>query len=148
MYRAMTLAKYVVDKCTDEGCPITNLQLQKILYFIQLNFIKILNIAAFNDDMEAWQHGPVIPEVYDEYSYCAGTPIYETYNGIENEIHVGIEKDIIDIVTELARNKNPWDLVRTSHEPGTPWAKVYHGIKTKIPMEYIYNYARSLNNAG
>lgn len=35
MYDALDIAKYIVDKCTVEKCPITNLQLQKILYFLQ-----------------------------------------------------------------------------------------------------------------
>lgn len=146
MYKADVLARYIVDKCTNDGQPITNLQLQKILYFIQLNFIKIMNVAAFNEDMEAWQHGPVIPEVYSEYSYCGGTPIFQTYEGIEKEIKGGIGKEIIDTVVELAREMNPWDLVRASHAEGTPWQQVYNGMKTIIPKSNIYEYARSLNN--
>lgn len=144
MYKASLLAKYIVDKCTNDGRPITNLQLQKILYFIQLNFIRILNKLAFEDDMEAWQHGPVVPEVYGEYSYCGGTPIYQTYAGIKEKINIGNEKDIIDAVVEMARDMDPWDLVKISHKEGTPWSQVYHGMRDTIPKELIYKYARSL----
>ena len=39
MYTAMDLAKYIVSKCYYDGCPISNLQLQKILYYIQKEFL-------------------------------------------------------------------------------------------------------------
>lgn len=35
IYDALDVAKYIVNKCTSENRPITNLQLQKILYFLQ-----------------------------------------------------------------------------------------------------------------
>ena len=40
MYSALTIAKYIIDKCTEENSPISNLQLQKILYYIQSEFNK------------------------------------------------------------------------------------------------------------
>ena len=38
MYKALDLANYIVDKCIKDDAPITNLQLQRILYFIQKDF--------------------------------------------------------------------------------------------------------------
>lgn len=35
MYDALTIAMYIIDKCFKEGEPVTNLRLQKLLYFIQ-----------------------------------------------------------------------------------------------------------------
>ena len=35
MYSALSMAKYIIDKCTKDKYPISNLQLQKILYYIQ-----------------------------------------------------------------------------------------------------------------
>ena len=39
MYKAMELSTYIVSKCIKEDCPISNLQLQKILYYIQKAFL-------------------------------------------------------------------------------------------------------------
>lgn len=63
MYRAIELSKYIVSKCIDDGFPISNLQLQKILYYIQRDFLRI-GKPAFPDAIEAWQFGPVVPNVY------------------------------------------------------------------------------------
>ena len=64
---AVDLSKYIVTKCAVDDCPISNLQLQKILYYIQKYFLKHDSIA-FYDDIEAWQFGPVVPSSY--YRFC------------------------------------------------------------------------------
>ena len=60
--KALDVAKYMVTKCVQDKCPISNLQVQKILYFIQKDFLQN-GSEAFSDDIEAWQFGPVVPEV-------------------------------------------------------------------------------------
>ena len=40
MYSALELSKYIVTKCINDGEPISNLQLQKILYYIQRDFLR------------------------------------------------------------------------------------------------------------
>lgn len=83
MYHALEIAKYVIDKCFKEGAPVTNLRLQKLLYFIQLESYKKKSIFMFDDDLYAWQFGPVVPEVYYEYNMYGGSPIllhYDTLN--------------------------------------------------------------------
>lgn len=67
MYNAIDLSKYIVSKCVTDGHPISNLQLQKILYYIQKDFLQ-RDEVAFSDNIEAWQFGPVVPNVY--YHYC------------------------------------------------------------------------------
>ena len=62
-YSAVELSKYIVTKCANDKCPITNLQLQKILYYIQKDYLS-RNELAFDDLFEAWQFGPVIRQVY------------------------------------------------------------------------------------
>ena len=56
MYVALDLSKYIISKCVRDGHPISNLQLQKILYYIQVYFLKHDNIA-FPDAIEAWTCG-------------------------------------------------------------------------------------------
>ena len=41
MYSALNIAKYIIDKCTRERYPVSNLQLQKILYYIQREFLQL-----------------------------------------------------------------------------------------------------------
>ena len=86
MYRALDVAKYVIERCNKMGYPISNLKLQKILYFIQAEFLVAFDEQCFQEDIEAWNFGPVVPEVYrDEVidlcaKYTASTLVSITHN--------------------------------------------------------------------
>ena len=122
MYKALDIAKYVVNKCTVEEHPVSNLQLQKILYYIQKTFLDI-DMLAFDDEIEALQFGPVVPDVY--YKYCG----FGSMN-IRMKYDINICKeytDIIDPIVERKRILNPWDLVDDTHKPDKAWAQIYNG---------------------
>lgn len=70
-YSALTIAKYVLRKCTLQNKPLTNIKLQKMLFMIQKEYLKYNNLC-FYENIEAWQFGPCIPKVYYRYGYCYG----------------------------------------------------------------------------
>lgn len=136
MYSAMQIAHYIINKCTIEGCPISNLQLQKILYYIQRSFLKV-GMCAFSDNIEAWQFGPVVREVYNNYCGFGAAKIRLIYD-------VNLREDfqrIIDPIVEEKRRLNPWDLVEDTHHPDKAWAVIYKegmGNHRVIPNNLIY----------
>lgn len=69
------IAKYILSECND----ITNLTLQKSLYYIQGLYHAFYNEFLFEDDCEAWVHGPVYKDIYNRYA------IYG-YGSIDNDI--------------------------------------------------------------
>lgn len=137
MYSALNIAKYIIDKCTREKYPISNLQLQKILYYIQREFLQ-QGIQAFPEEIEAWQFGPVVPEVYRQYCGFGALPIRMRYM-------ISIEADdvkIINLIVEKKRMLNPWDLVSDTHSSGKAWDLIYRnglGDHQIIPQELIRN---------
>ena len=64
---AIDLAKYVVWYVNSKDVPITSLKLQKLLYYIQGAHIKEIGRVLFHDDIEAWEYGPVVRNVYIQY---------------------------------------------------------------------------------
>jgi len=57
----------------DVGDLISNLKLQKLLYYVQGFHLAIHNTPIFNEDICAWQFGPVVPEAYHHFKkYGAG----------------------------------------------------------------------------
>lgn len=137
MIDALTLAQYVVTKCVHDGCPISNLQLQKILYFIQAAALKKTGRAAFLDHIEAWQFGPVVPRVY--YYFCSNgaLSILDTF---ENVVSLVQKNEQMDEIIEEKRSMNPWDLVNEAHEPGRAWATIFQngkGNRKIIPVDLI-----------
>lgn len=144
MYSSMKIAEYVVDYCTRYGKPITNLQLQKILYYIQLNFIRTFGIIAFPESIQAWQYGPVVPNVYERFRSYGPTKICNLYEDIETIFPTEKEK-LVKRVINACISITPWELVEKSHRPGSPWSRVYNGVKVEIPIEYIKEYACGQN---
>ena len=135
MFSALDISKYVVTKCVNDGHPITNLQLQKILYYIQKYYLK-QGMTAFDDQFEAWQFGPVIREVY--YYFCGNgaMPIISTYDTkIDKD-----NKNIINPIVEEKRKLDPWVLVEDTHKHGGAWDTVFNkglGNKQVISNDLI-----------
>ena len=141
MYPVLELAKYIVSKCIRDKFPISNLQLQKILYYIQRDFLQMFGRAAFTESIEAWPFGPVVPEVY--YYFCgAGAMRIGLSPEPEGEIQSMPEeyRRIIDSIIETKRSLNPWDMVSETHKPGGAWDSVYrggYGNRSTIPISQI-----------
>lgn len=139
MYSAKELSKYIINKCTIDEEYISNLQLQKILFYIQEYYLKKEKRAIFADEIYAWQFGPVVPEVYYEFCGYGAMPIYNEYNvEIDNE-----DRRIIDNIIETKRAMKPWQLVEETHKKNGAWDRVYNqgrGNKQLIPIEYIEEY--------
>ena len=120
---ALDLAGYVVQKGIDDGKPVTNLQLLKILYFIQLQSIKETGSMIMpNAIFEAWRFGPVITEVY--YAYClhGSMPIYRTEQ--VRTIFKNVP-DFVNKIIEKSRTMKTWQLVALSHCTNGAWEKAY-----------------------
>ena len=78
-HSALEIARYIISKCSFDKEPISNLQLQKILYCLQTKFLKTSS-ALFDDKFEAWDFGPVVPEVYYQYCGFGAIPINMRYD--------------------------------------------------------------------
>ena len=75
MHDVQVIARYVIHRCSQNERPINNLKLQKILYFIQAEFLVGTGKACFDDEIEAWASGPVVPAVYSRYMIFGSTNI-------------------------------------------------------------------------
>lgn len=134
-YNATEIAKYTISKCTTDHHPISNLQLQKILYYVQKSFLENDRIA-FDDDFEAWQFGPVVPAVYYLYSGFGASSIRMHYD-------ISIQEEYANRINPIINKKrilNPWDMVQDTHKPGKAWDQIYSnglGNHCIIPKELI-----------
>lgn len=70
-------AKYFLSKVDEEeGVLITHLKLQKIVYYAQAWYLAIYQRRLFEDaEFQAWAHGPVSPELFQEYRVYGYQPI-------------------------------------------------------------------------
>ena len=54
MYTALDIAKWVISFCYNKEQPISNLQLQKILYFLWVDYFNRTDEHLFEDEIFAW----------------------------------------------------------------------------------------------
>ncbi|MBS6504425.1 MAG: DUF4065 domain-containing protein [Clostridium sp.] len=138
MFNAIDIANYIINKCIDLGRPITNLQLQKILYYVQGEFIKNTGgNELFYNEISAWSYGPVVPEVYFKFNEYSSSDIDIKHGDVElpNEI-----KEIIDPVIYKKSLLTAWKLVEDTHNE-SPWLESYvEGRKNKITMDAMKRY--------
>lgn len=158
MNRALQIANYVVSVAFRNNKPITNLHLQKILYYLQAKELIYEGMPLFDDTIEKWKLGPVVPKVYHEYKQYGSQPIDdiatelifddETFNikivkFNEDDIDHGTREKIMpDIISLL--NRDPFKLVDLTHEHH-PWKKYKERIENgekglKYSNEEIYDF--------
>lgn len=140
MLSAMEAANFFVTifKDTDDG--ITNLKLQKLLYYAQGTSYQRFGTPLFDDEIEAWENGPVVNVVYQKYKRFSNQPIRESE---EISVAANIEQLLIDVAREYGKYAT-WTLVDMTHKDGTPWKDYYiegesHVI---IPKKAINKYFR------
>lgn len=125
MYRAMQIAHYIIDLCNQIERPVSNLEIQKILYFLQVYYMRHHNgEVLFSDDICAWTYGPVIPEVYYTYNGYGGSVIRNSYD--VSDVSENIRNELRDVIIRL-EGRGPWNLVDMSHKENGPWDRVYKG---------------------
>jgi len=61
---AHIVADLLITFCNRHGDLLTNLRLQRLLYYAQAWHLALYNEDLFRDDFQAWVHGPVQPDVY------------------------------------------------------------------------------------
>ena len=127
-YGALYIAKYLICKFNIENKNITQLKLQKLLYFIEAYYMAYYNKdALYKEDFYAWTYGPVIKEVYDKYK------VYMSDSIIDDDFvnPFDIDKDVrnsIDIICNAFGSLTAYDLIKITHRQGSPW---YHTFKQK-----------------
>lgn len=137
MFKVMDLAWFILRRCSNNGTPISNLHLQKILFFLQRDSLQNSGSPLFSESIEAWQYGPVIPTVYNNFSYYSAMPIIPTNSDPNPQL--GLSANLIKKIDNLAE-QNPWSLVERTHVQGGAWDRVFNdglGNRKEIPLEWI-----------
>jgi len=140
-HSAINVAWYLVSYINNAGGKITNLKLQKILYYIQAESLKQNQEPLFYSPIEAWRHGPVVREVYSHYREYMNLPITDSYKP-EIDNFTEREKELIQSVIGKKIKIDDWDLVNQTHKEA-PWKDIYQdgsGINREITPESIADF--------
>lgn len=126
--KAIDVAEYflsLIDE--DSGDVLTNLKIQKLLYYAQGFSLAILHYPLFEEKIIAWNLGPVVVEVYDEYK-TRGSDIVYPSNDFDfsnfNEDEIELLNEVFEVygqfsataLVEMTHKEPPWRDTRKNEE--------------------------------
>ena len=129
MVTARNVASYFIDKSSklDENNDLTNLKLQKILYYTQVEYIKKNSSKLFADDIEAWQYGPVVKDVYNWLKGCGAYTVTSFDVDLSMTTMSSEINKFLDNIWDKYNKYSAWYLVNETHVPKSPWSETYRG---------------------
>jgi len=159
MYDVFAIAAYIINNSIDNDNPVTNLKLQKILFYVQAAFLVKVCEPCFEAEIQAWKHGPVVPTMYRDFRDYGADKIEDkiysreeyvlrsfldtgTNNDIKGEtnieasIYEGLMQTeahvmIMNEVIQAALKYTPWELVDKTHED-LNWPTFYTGKDNQV----------------
>lgn len=126
MYKALNLAQYIIKRQLKINKPIDNFRLNKLLYIIQYKSLFTTNKPIFDDDIFAYQNGPVVENVYYYYRAFGALPLLSEML-IRNVIDIDTNtQNFINQIINSYQNMSLSDIDNEITKKGSAWSKVYN----------------------
>lgn len=132
MYDARAVANKVLEAADRHGMRLTNLKLQKLLFFIQVRSLVERNEPLLAGEFEAWQYGPVHPVAYSAFKHFGADeitafarsfdPVLRTTSSIPVVSDPVVERYVDHVVSTLGR-LSVGQLVDLTHADGGAWSR-------------------------
>lgn len=144
------VANYILDYADGSGLTVTNLELQKIVYFCHVWFLVSTNKPLIKQNFEAWEFGPVLPYLYRYFKECGDQKItaratkidHRTGNEVIAKINIDEDEEaLLNKVISTYSRLSAHQLVEQSHVSGGPWYEVWHHKEKVKPGMQISNQA-------
>ena len=153
-YPVRDVSHYIIVYSNKKDYGVSNLKLQKLLYFVQAFFLINDCPPCFDEKIEAWDFGPVVPEIYREYKRYGGMDIptidyyvkfdkkniWNTERIYYEDIISDDDKEMIRAVVDKFAHCSATFLVNLTHNQD-PWINAYvNGQRNEITKEDIKRY--------
>lgn len=122
MATALDVAQFFIACGADsqEG-DVSNLKLQKLIYYAQGFHLAIFDTPLFDEEIEAWTHGPVIPSVYHAYKQHVKAPITVTAPEYDvSKQFSDTQRDLLNEIYDVFGQFSAWKLRNMTHDE-PPW---------------------------
>lgn len=133
MLSVTSVASYFIEQSSNlPENDLTNLKLQKILFYAQAESLQKTGKIIFEDSVEAWKYGPVVPAAYNWLKGCGAYPI--TTFDITTSTD-GIDEPTESLLSSIWKKYSKYSagyLVDRTHEDGSPWKNAYSDTKNNV----------------
>jgi uncharacterized phage-associated protein len=149
MASALTAANRILEIAKEKGITLTPLQLMKLTYMSQGWMLGLKGKALFDDRIEAWKYGPVIPSLYQRTKLFGSGPITEQLPAPTGDNLDGDAEEILQSVVETYGRYSGVALSNLTHRPGSPWSQFWKEgvINCEIPVSAIRAHYDKLKDA-
>lgn len=120
--RLDSVCRYMCERC---GWKLTNLQLQKFLYMAQVLHLGREGSRLVDADFEAWDYGPVAPELYHKVKGFGADHIRDVFFDARPFKSGDARVDLMNEVCDVLGHRRPGELVDITHWSMGAWAKHY-----------------------
>ena len=126
------VANEVLDRAEQRGREVTNLDMQKIVYFLHGHYLSRHGRPLVEDEFEAWNYGPVHRVLYNAFRAYEATAIegraqaFDPVRRIARELPQLTDPEVLALMDEILGaylDIPTFDLVEMTHKPGTPWSR-------------------------
>ncbi|WPU08095.1 type II toxin-antitoxin system antitoxin SocA domain-containing protein [Pseudarthrobacter oxydans] len=139
------VADYFLTRDADREEPdVTHLKLQKLLYFAQANYLASTNERLFNEDVEAFEHGPVVYRTYRKYNGTRQILAASGTHVAQQRVHVPEDvAHFLDAVWDKYKDCSAGQLRNLTHCQD-PWKQHYmdNSYRVTIPDESMVSFFR------
>jgi uncharacterized phage-associated protein len=124
MIPARMVARYFLSKVDeDAGDSISNLKLQKLVYYAQAYHLAMYGEPLIPEAIEAWEHGPVVPELYRGYKAHGSGPIPPP-DDFDLDAYDARTRSFLDEVYDVFGQYSAWKLRNLTHAE-RPWLEAF-----------------------
>ena len=140
-FSAVNVSNNILLRAFEQDVSVSPMKLQKLLYFVASEYAKETGTPLFNEQFRAWQYGPVLRSVYDEFKSYSGAPIRKYAKDAEGKAYrIDENKNpplarALDRVWSQAKGVSAVELSRITHEPGSAWFNTYQARGSELIPE-------------
>lgn len=140
-YDPRAIANLLLDEADLRDIPVTNLALQKLLYFAHGLNLTQKREPLVTGYFEAWQYGPVHPAAYRAFKDSGASPItmrargQDPLTGRARDIATPNDIEVSDLIKHVLHSygrMSPGRLVDLSHAKGSPWSFIVDKARTDV----------------
>lgn len=127
MITSVMVANNFIMRALNEKISLTPMKLQKLIYFLYKDYLKATDERLFTDQFEAWQYGPVLTSVYDEFKGFGANSITRFARDSLGDVYTALEEGDFKIcferIWERYKYCSGWELSKMTHADGTAWSE-------------------------
>lgn len=143
MYDARQVANFLLDCAQDRGVTLTNMGVLKHIYFAHGWHLASFGKPLISNRIEAWEYGPVIKAVYDNFKVHGAGPV--TSRATMMDMHTG---EILEARAHFSQDTEKllrsilayysgfgaFELSDLTHVRGGPWDQVWNAGDGKVRL--------------